>query len=61
MGVSKMKLIRLIKDGILPAKQTCVGAPYVIREIDFDLQEVRNAVKNGRAVSPPRQGSFDYQ
>ena|ERR1700730_18811930 len=48
--------------GVLPAKQSCVGAPYVIREIDLDLQDVRYAVQNGRAVSPdPRQQNFDYQ
>jgi len=62
LGVSKMTLTRLIKDGVLPAKQSCIGAPYVIREIDLDREEVRNAVKNGRAVSQdPRQRSFDYQ
>jgi excisionase family DNA binding protein len=62
LGASKMTVARLIKDGILPAKQTCAGAPYVIREIDLDLQEVRQAAKNGRAVShDPRQRSFDYQ
>jgi hypothetical protein len=62
LGTSKTTVIRLIKDGILPAKQSCIGAPYVIREIDLDLQEVRCAVKNGRAVSPdPRQASFEYQ
>ena len=62
LGASKMTVTRLIKDGILPAKQTCAGAPYVIREIDLDLQEVRQAAKNRRAVShDPRQRSFDYQ
>jgi excisionase family DNA binding protein len=62
LGASKMTVVRLIKDGILPAKQTCAGAPYVIREADLDLQEVRQTVKNGRAVSQdPRQRSFDYQ
>jgi excisionase family DNA binding protein len=62
LGVSKMTVIRLIKDGVLHAKQTCVGAPYVIREIDLDLQDVRHAIKNSRAVSPdPSQASFDYQ
>jgi excisionase family DNA binding protein len=62
LGASKMTVVRLIKDGILPAKQTCAGAPYVIRDKDLDLQEVRRAVRNGRAVSEdPRQRSFDYQ
>lgn len=62
LGVSKMTVVRLIKDGVLPAKQTCAGAPYVIRQCDLDLPEVRNAAKNGRAVSgDPRQGAFEYQ
>jgi excisionase family DNA binding protein len=62
LGTSKMTVVRLIKDGVLPAKQSCVGAPYVIRESDLDLEGVRHAVKKGRAVSPdPRQQSFDYQ
>jgi excisionase family DNA binding protein len=62
LGVSKMTVVRLIKDGILPAKQSCAGAPYVIRETDLDLQQVQLAAKNGRAVShDPRQQSFDYQ
>jgi DNA invertase Pin-like site-specific DNA recombinase len=62
LGVSKMTVVRLIKHNFLPAKQSCVGAPYVIREIDLDLQEVRRALQNGRAVSTdPRQRSFDYQ
>ncbi|MCP3476597.1 recombinase family protein [Bradyrhizobium sp. CCGUVB1N3] len=62
LGVSKMTVVRLIKDGVLPAKQSCVGAPYVIRETDLDLHEVRLAAKNGRAVSQDiRQQSFDYQ
>ena len=62
LGVSKMTVVRLIKDGVLPAKQTCAGAPYVIRQCDLDLPEVRNSAKNGRAVSgDPRQGAFEYQ
>jgi hypothetical protein len=35
----KMTVVRLIKDGVLPAKQACVGAPYVIRKTDLDLLE----------------------
>ena len=62
LGLSKMTVVRLIKDGVLPAKQSCVGAPYVIQEIDLNRQEIRHAVTNGRAVSQdPRQRSFDYQ
>jgi DNA invertase Pin-like site-specific DNA recombinase len=60
--VSKMTVVRLIKDQLLPAKQACIGAPYVIREVDLDLPIVRRAIKNGRAVSPdPGQGLLEYQ
>jgi excisionase family DNA binding protein len=62
LGVSKMTIVRLIKDDVLPAKQTCIGAPYVIREADLKLPKVQRAIKSGRAVPPdPRQGTLDYQ
>lgn len=62
LGVSKMTVIRLVKDGLLPAKQACIGAPYVIRGADLDLPAVRRAIESGRAVShDPRQGILDYQ
>jgi hypothetical protein len=57
-----MTVVRLIKDGVLPAKQTCIGAPYVIREADLELPAVKLAIKSGRAVShDPRQGTLEYQ
>jgi excisionase family DNA binding protein len=62
LGISKMTVVRLIKDGLLPAKQTCIGAPYVIREADLDLPAVKRAIEKGRAVShDPRQGTLEYQ
>jgi excisionase family DNA binding protein len=62
LGVSKMTVVRLIKDGFLPAKQTCIGAPYVIRQADLDRPEVKRAISRASAVSAdPRQGTLDYQ
>jgi excisionase family DNA binding protein len=62
LGVSKMTVVRLIRDGLLPAKQVCVGAPYVIREDDLDQPAIRRAIENGRAVSPDaRQESLFFQ
>ena len=62
LGVSKMTVVRLIRDGLLPARQACVGAPYVIREDDLDRPAVRRALANGRAVSPdPRQERLSFQ
>ena len=57
-----MTVIRMIKDGLLPARQICSGAPYVIREADLSLPAVQRAIKHGRAVSrDPRQGTLELQ
>ena len=62
LGVSKMTIVRLIRDGLLPARQVCVGAPYVIQEDNLDLPAVRRAIENGRAVSiDARQESLSFQ
>jgi len=62
LGVSKMTVIRLIKDGVLAAKQVCAGAPYVIRQLDLDRPEVRRAGRCSRAVSQnARQESMCLQ
>lgn len=51
LGVSKMTVTRLIKDGLLPAKQTCGGAPYVIRREDLVQPAICRAVESGRIIS----------
>jgi hypothetical protein len=57
-----MTVVRLIREGLLPARQPCVGAPYVIREDDLDRPAVRRALAKGRAVSPdPQQESLSFQ
>ena len=62
LGINKMTVIRLIRDGILPGRQICAGAPYVIREEDLDRPAVRRAIHNGRAVSPDaRQENLSFQ
>ena len=62
LGVHRMTIIRLIRDGLLPARQTCVGAPYVIQEEDLDRPAVRRALAAGRAVSSDlRQESPSFQ
>jgi excisionase family DNA binding protein len=62
LGVSKMTVTRLIKDGILPAKQACPGAPYVIRQTDLDRPSIRRVVAGGRAVPhDERQERLVYQ
>lgn len=62
LGVAKMTVVRLIRDGLLPARQVCAGAPYVIREDDLARPEVRRAVAKGRPVSPDgKQKSLPFQ
>jgi excisionase family DNA binding protein len=52
LGVSKMTVIRMIKDGLLPARQICSGAPYVIREAD--LSRMRLCLENLVAMAEIR-------
>jgi excisionase family DNA binding protein len=62
LGVSKMTVVRLIRDGLLPARQVCAGAPYVIREDDLARPAIRQAIAEGRPVSSdPRQESLSFQ
>jgi len=62
LGVSKMTVVRLIRDGLLPAKQVCAGAPYVIREADLARPAIRRAIATGRPISSdPQQQSLPFQ
>jgi excisionase family DNA binding protein len=62
LGVSKMTVVRLIRDGLLPARQVCARAPYVIREEDLARPAVRQAIARGRPLSTdPRQESLSFQ
>jgi len=62
LGVGKMTVIRLIKANVLPARQSCPGSPYVIRQEDLETPAIRRAVSNGYAVpADPRQKSLQYQ
>jgi excisionase family DNA binding protein len=55
LGVSKMTVIRLIKSEVLPARQPCAGAPYVIRQHDLEAPAVQRAIAGGRIACEPRQ------
>jgi excisionase family DNA binding protein len=62
LGVSKMTVVRLIRDGLLPARQVCARAPYVIREEDLARPGIRQAIARGRPISAdPRQESLSFQ
>lgn len=56
LDVHNMTVVRLIRDGLLPARQVCAGAPYVIREDELAQPAIRQAIAKGRPVSSdPRQ------
>ncbi len=63
LGVSKMTVTRLVKDGVLAAaKQSCLGAPYVIAKTDINTPAIRRVVADGRPISQdPRQLTLEYQ
>lgn len=67
LGVSPMSVMRLIREGILAARQAVPGAPRLIEEKDLDRPEVRNATtqikERGRIPLPenPNQKIFDFQ
>jgi excisionase family DNA binding protein len=62
LGVSKMTVVRLIRDGLLPASQVCAGALYVIRESDLARPVIRQATAKRRPVSSdPRQENLSFQ
>jgi excisionase family DNA binding protein len=62
LGVSKMTVVRLIRDGLLPARQVCARAPYVILEEDLVRPAIRQAIARGRPISAdPRQEILSFQ
>ena len=62
LGVSKMTVIRLIRHGLLPAKQVCARAPYVIREQDLVSPAVQCAIAKGHPISrDDKQETLPFQ
>lgn len=62
LGVNRMTVVRLIQDGLLPARQVCAGAPYVICEDDLARPAIRQAIAKGRPVSADaRQQTLSFQ
>jgi excisionase family DNA binding protein len=54
LNVSPMTVLRLIRDGMIPARQFCRGAPWVIKEEILEHSEVQRAA-TGRRKQPPPQ------
>jgi excisionase family DNA binding protein len=64
LNVSAMTILRMIRNGVLPGRQLCKGAPWVIKSADLDNDAVR-AEASGRRQRPltqyPDQQSFAFQ
>ena len=64
LNVSPMTVLRMIRRGVLGARQLCKGAPWVIRAADLNNDAVR-ADANGRRRQPltqnPNQQAFTFQ
>jgi excisionase family DNA binding protein len=53
LALSKSTIRRLIAEGILPAKQHCKGAPWIIRQADLRREEIRRQADMRRSRHPP--------
>jgi hypothetical protein len=63
LGVSSSTVRRLIGTGILPAQQFCKGAPWIIRSVDLERDDLRREASIRRtrrpASSDPQQKAFN--
>jgi DNA invertase Pin-like site-specific DNA recombinase len=57
LKVSQATARRLISTAILPARQLCKGAPWVIRAVDLESEAVRQAAADRRLRRPQSQDS----
>ena len=59
LAVSPATVRRLIAEGVLPANQSCKGAPWVIRTADIQLAEVVSTSERRRQRAPRSPPSED--
>ncbi len=52
LGVDAAVVRRLIRSGILPARQACKGAPWLIAEQDLRSERVRAGLSGRREPDP---------
>ena len=62
LGVDRVVIRRLIRSGILPARQACKGAPWIIQQDALATPEVRAELTRRRPLTPdPNQTTLDFQ
>ena len=61
LKVSPMTVHRLIRRKVLPAKQLCVGAPWIIHKDDLDHPALRQLLQHHGPLPPdPNQMAIDF-
>jgi hypothetical protein len=62
LEVDPWRVRRLIQRGILPARQACKGAPWLIAAQALDRPEVREGLAGkGPLTTDPNQQVLDFQ
>jgi excisionase family DNA binding protein len=53
LSVSPSTILRMLRNGTLPAQQLCKGAPWIIRSQDLEREDVRREAIARRSRRPP--------
>jgi excisionase family DNA binding protein len=64
LNVSAMTVLRMIHRGVIPARQLCKGAPWVIKIADIDTEAARSEAGSRRRAPPtadPSQQTLVFQ
>ena len=62
LAAAPVVIRRLIRSGILPARQACKGAPWIIRREALELPEVLAGLSQRGPLTPhPNQTNLDFQ
>src|SRR5271165_5685045 len=64
LSVSPSTILRMLRDGTLPAQQFCKGAPWIIRAQDLERENVHRETEARRSRWPssrnPCQKTFEF-
>jgi excisionase family DNA binding protein len=64
LSVSPSTILRMLRDGTLPAQQLCKGAPWIIRAQDLERENVHGETEARRSRWPssrnPCQKTFEF-
>ena len=65
LNISQMTVLRMIRNGVLPAQQLCKGAPWVVNATALESAAVHDEAQSRRRRKPlpenPDQQAFIFQ